>query len=282
MPETVTGLIRQGAKQLALRGIETSALDARLLMQAAADISHEDIVAESEVIVAPDVESRFWQLMERRAAFEPISRILGLREFYGREFSVTPAVLDPRGDTEILIDAALSLAKNRSPFRIADLGTGSGAIAITLLAELQDASGIATDVSAAALAVAMQNAEALGVSSRVQFARTNWLEGLDEKFDLIVSNPPYIRKGDIAGLAVDVRGFDPRIALDGGEDGLAAYRSIAAEAGEFLAPLGHVLLEIGAGQEADVKNLFEIQDFAHLSSHRDLGGHVRCICFIKA
>jgi release factor glutamine methyltransferase len=278
-PETVSGIIRQAAKQLALRGVESPALDSRLLMQAVAGLSHEDIVAEPDLILSPETVSAFWHLIERRAAFEPVSRILGRREFYGRAFRLTPDVLDPRADTEILVDAALSLARGKSLLRILDLGTGSGAIAITLLSELPHASGVATDVSREALAVATANAQNLGVADRLQLIESNWFDGVDGLFDLVISNPPYIARGDIAGLAADVREFDPPLALVGGMDGLEAYRAIAIGALAFLATQGHVLVEIGAGQENDVQDLFVAHGFALIGSHRDLAGHIRCLCF---
>jgi release factor glutamine methyltransferase len=277
MSDTVASLIRRAAGQLSLRGIETAALDARLLLQASAELSHSDVIAEPDLILAPEAVERFWSLMERRTAFEPVSRILGVREFYGREFQVTPAVLDPRADTEVLIEAALPLGKAKGSFRILDLGTGSGAIIITLLAELPHATGVATDVSEAALAVASSNARKLGVSGRLTFVHASWFEGLGGQFDLIVSNPPYIPVDDIAGLAPDVRDFDPREALSGGPDGLMAYRQIAAGAAGFLAAGSHVLLEIGAGQEAGVRALFEASRFRLESQFRDIGGHIRVL-----
>lgn len=279
MPETVAGLMRHAAKQLSLRGIETAALDARLLLQSAAGITHADIVAGPDLNLPADVTAHFLLLVERRCAFEPVSRILGTREFYGRSFRVTPDVLDPRADTETLIGATLALAKEKLPLRILDLGTGSGAIVVTLLAELPEALAVATDLSAAALQVAKGNAEALGVANRVRFVRANWFDGVDGQFDFIVSNPPYIPLGDIAGLAVDVREFDPAKALDGGPDGLEAYRRIASGAGGHLAPKGHVILEIGAGQENAVNDLFKGQGFNRESRHFDLAGHVRCLAF---
>ena len=279
MPETVAGLVRRAAKQLSLRGSDTAALDARLLLQAAASITHADFVAGPDLILPADVTARFWLLVERRCNFEPISRILGAREFYGRSFRVTPDVLDPRADTETLIGATLALAKDKVPLRILDLGTGSGAIVVTLLAELPGALAVATDLSAAALQVAKGNAEALGVANRARFVRANWFDGVDGRFDFIVSNPPYIPLGDIACLAVDVREFDPAKALDGGPDGLEAYRRIASGAEGNLAPKGHVILEIGAGQENAVNDLFRGQGFDRESRHFDLAGHVRCLVF---
>ncbi len=255
----------------------TAALDARLLMQFAADMRHEEIVAEPDLILAPDLAQRFWSFVARRCASEPVSRIVGSREFYGREFKVTPAVLDPRADTETLIAAALPLARGKC--RILDLGTGSGAIIVTLLAERPEASGVASDASEAALGVARVNAEAQGVSARLRLLRADWFDGIEGRFDLIVSNPPYIASAEIAGLAIDVRGFDPLAALDGGVDGLGAYRRIAAGAPGYLMPKGHVLVEIGAGQEGDVRRLFEAEGLVSGGQAFDLGGHVRCLAF---
>lgn len=281
MSETRRALLKKAGERLAAGGIETAALDARLLFQVASGLRHEDIVAEPDLMVPPDVAARFSKFIERRCKFEPVSRILGSREFYGRSFRVTPDVLDPRADTETLIGAALGLVKGKAPLRILDLGTGSGAIVVTLLAELPGATAVASDLSAAALAVAKGNAEALGVAGRASFVQANWFEGIDGRFDLIVSNPPYIPLGDIAGLAPDVREFDPARALDGGPDGLEAYRRLAGGAGSHLAPQGHVVLEIGAGQENAVNNLFRAEGFDRESRHFDLSGHVRCLVFTR-
>ena len=238
-------------------------------------------MAEPDLIVPPDAAARFSSFIERRRKSEPVSRILGNREFYGRSFRVTPDVLDPRADTETLIEAVLALAKDQVPIRILDLGTGSGAIAVTLLAELPGATVVASDLSAATLRVAKGNAEALGVAGRASFVQANWFEGIGGRFDLIVSNPPYVPLGDIAGLARDVREFDPPRALDGGPDGLEAYRRIAGGAGGHLAPKGHIVLEIGAGQENAVNNLLKGQGFAQESRHFDLSRHVRCLVFSR-
>ncbi len=281
MSETRRALLKQAGERLAAGGIETAALDARLLFQAASGLRHEDIVAEPDLGVPPDVAARFSVFIERRCKFEPVSRILESREFYGRSFRVTADVLDPRADTETLIGAALGLVKGKGSSRILDLGTGSGAIAVTLLAELPGATAVASDLSEAALAVAKGNAEALGVAGRASFVQANWFEGIGGKFDLIVSNPPYIPLGDIAGLAPDVREFDPQRALDGGPDGLEAYRRLAGGAASHLALQGRVVLEIGAGQENAVNELFAGQGFARESRHFDLSGHVRCLVFTR-
>ena len=282
MPDTLRELLRDAGKQLAALGIETAALDARLLLQAASGLRHEDIVAEPDMVLAASKVARFKMFVGRRGAFEPVSRILGQREFFGRRFRVTPDVLDPRADTETLIEAVLGVAKGKWPLRILDLGTGSGAIVVTLLAELPDATAVATDLSAAALDVAKDNALALGVAGRASFVQANWFSGVEGRYDFIVSNPPYIPLGQIAGLAPDVRGFDPAWALDGGPDGLEAYRRIAGRAENHLTPGGQVFLEIGAGQENRVNEVFLAQGFVPESRHFDLGGHVRCLVFRRA
>ncbi len=281
MSDTVRALILAARELFAAKDIDSGALDARLLLQAAAGLTHELIVAEPDMLVSADVVVRFSNFVDRRCQLEPVSRILGWREFFGRRFRVTPAVLDPRADTETLIEAALTFARAKKNFRFLDLGTGSGAIAVTLLAELPAARGVATDLSGAALAVAQANGEALGVSARLQLLQANWFSGIEGRFDLIASNPPYIPLGDIADLAEDVRDYDPLRALDGGPDGLEAYRRIADGAREFLTASGRVLVEIGAGQAPEVQRIFATRGLSMAGQYTDLGGHVRCLTFAE-
>lgn len=278
MSESISALLNAARKALYEADIELSALDTRLLLQAASGLSHAEIVAEPEMLLSPKQEVVFKDFVRRRLAHEPVSRILGLREFYGRSFHVTPAVLDPRADTETLIELALELVSDRAG-RMLDIGTGSGAIAVTLLAERPQLSGMAVDLSVDALHVAKQNALANGVSGRLQFHHGAWFTGLAEKFDLIVSNPPYIPHGDIAGLSVEVKDHDPHLALDGGPDGLFAYRAIATGAAPFLNPKGLVIVEIGAGQAEDVGLIFAQHGFQSAGQKRDLGGHMRALAF---
>lgn len=279
-PDTAGRLIAEARRAFEAAKIDTAALDARLLLQHAAGLTHEEIAAEPDRAVGAAEAKRFRELVARRTAREPVSRILGEREFHGRGFEVTAAVLDPRPDTETLIDAALALRP--APRRLLDLGTGSGAIIVTLLAEWPDATGIATDLSAAALAVAARNARRHRVNGRVDFIHGNWFESVAGRFDLIVSNPPYIPLGEIAGLAADVRDFDPPRALDGGPDGLEAYRRIAARAGAHLEPQGAVLVEIGAGQGEAVEAIFRTAGLSCRDRVLDLGGHLRCLGFYQA
>jgi release factor glutamine methyltransferase len=257
--------------------LDTPALDARLLLQHVTGLSQADLIARSDEPVSDANTKAFRALVERRARHEPVSRIIGAREFYGRQFEVTPDVLDPRADTEVLIEAALALLPQDKPLRLLDLGTGSGIIAITLLAERPIATALAIDVSDQALEAARRNAAQNGVTLETKGG--SWFEGVEGTFDAILSNPPYIETSDIAGLSRDVRDHDPHVALDGGEDGLQCYRVIASQAGQHLKPSGFVAVEIGAGQADDVVEIFRQNGFVCRSTHRDLAGHTRCLVF---
>ena len=223
-------------------------LDARLLLCHAAGLSHEAYVAGLNAALAPDTAARFGAFVERRLAGEPVSRIVGVREFYGRPFRIDASTLDPRPDTETLIEAALGLVDREAPLTILDLGTGSGCILITLLAELPKASGVGVDASQSALDLAQANARALGVAAQASFLASDWLEAVEGRFDLVVANPPYLFTADLAGLAREVADHDPLAALDGGPDGLSAYRRIVPGLGKVLRPGGFALFEIGPGQ----------------------------------
>ncbi len=279
MADTVGEALRLGRARLLAAGSPTAMLDARLLLQEAADLSHEQVVAEPDAALTPVESDCYAAMLARRERGEPVSRIIGRREFFGRDFVVTPDVLDPRPDTETLIDLVLRMAGELSQVRVLDLGTGTGILAVTLLAEWPDARGLATDVSPAALAVARANAEAHGVHARLSFHQGDWFSGLDGQFDVIVSNPPYIPSAAIAGLDRGVKDHDPRAALDGGADGLAPYRVIAAAAKAHLRPGGVVAVEFGAGQAEAVADIFHGAGFARWGEGVDLGGHVRCAAF---
>lgn len=269
-------------------GFATPDLDARLLAMGAARVTREDIMRTPDL---PLSRAAAWLLdgfKARRLGHEPVSRILGVREFYGRPFRVSLHVLDPRPETETLVEAALEVIVaegwRERPIRILDVGTGTGCILLTLLAELPAAHGLGSDVSQNALEVALDNAEALGLESRASFDHRRSLEprlrDSEEEFDIVVSNPPYIPTGVIGGLDLGVRDFDPPGALDGGADGLEIYRELAA--GLLAAvPNGWSLFEVGAGQAVDVEHILR----AALPEHRvamvrvwrDLGGHDRCV-----
>ena len=271
------------ARALRDAGAETPALDARLLLCLATGLTHEALIAHGQEPIAPEEAARLAGYVARRLDGEPVSRIRGTRDFYGRDFLIDACTLDPRPDTETLVDAALdTIAQNGwkdRPLELLDLGTGSGCILLTLLAELPQAEGVGTDASEGALRVAAENARRLGVAPRARFLAADWLDGMEGQFDLIVSNPPYIPSAEIAGLAREVAAYDPRPALDGGADGLDAYRRIAEGAGALLAPGGQLLVEIGASQADAVLALLREAGFpvGEASVRWDLAGRPRCI-----
>jgi release factor glutamine methyltransferase len=265
-------------------GIDTPELDARLLLCHAARLTHEAYIARAGGELGGAAATRLELLIARRLGREPVSRIIGTREFYGRGFLVDRHALDPRPDTETLIEAALDLVDRRGSrhrsLNLLDLGIGTGCILITLLAELPKARGLGTDLSGAALDLAAANAVRLGVTDRASFVVADWLDGVDGSFDLIVSNPPYIASAEIAGLPEEVFGHDPRLALDGGPDGLAAYRRIAASARQVLAPNGKILVEIGSSQAEQVAEIFAKAGLTldrDGAIRRDLAGRARLV-----
>jgi release factor glutamine methyltransferase len=264
-------------------GIETPELDSRLLLCHAASLSHEVYMARLDLALRPETARRLDDFVARRLKREPIARILGGREFYGRSFLIDRHTLDPRADTETLIEAALDLVGRHGwrerPLTLLDLGTGTGCILVTLLAELPRATGIGTDLSAAALSLARANACRLGVQTRAAFVAADWLDAIVGEFDLILSNPPYVPAAQIAELAPEVAGYDPALALDGGPDGLDAYRRIAAKVSRALRPGGCLIVEIGAGHADAVLSLLRTAGLRAQEDNvrRDLAGQSRAI-----
>jgi release factor glutamine methyltransferase len=253
-------------------------LDARLLLCHAAGLTHEAYVAGLNDTLAPDAAARFGAYVARRLAGEPVSRIIGIREFYGRSFRIDASTLDPRPDTETLIEAALALAGHEGPLKLIDLGTGSGCILVTLLAELPLTTGIGIDKSLPALELARANAASLGVGNRARFMAGDWLDAVQGTFDLVVANPPYLSAADMAGLSNEVGAHDPRGALDGGPDGLSAYRSIAPRLGKVLRPGGIALFEIGHTQAEAVSGLLAGEGLIlDQGPWRDLAGRPRVV-----
>jgi release factor glutamine methyltransferase len=245
--------------QLGKAGIASARLDARLIVQHATRLSHEQLIADTQRAITERESRSIEKMALRRAAHEPVSRLLGEREFYGRIFRIDQHTFDPRPDTETLVETVLKIVRLRSSsgqgWRIGELGTGSGAIIVTLLAELPEAIGVAGDMSSEALAIARENALRHKVANRVDLVNGSWFEGFTGSFDMIVSNPPYIAEEDMAALAPEVRLYDPVKALDGGPDGLKAYRQIAKDARRYLRINGYCCLEIGSGQEEKVTNI---------------------------
>ena len=260
------------------QGFAPPALDAKLLTGYGLGLSALDMaVREGEPVEAGAAE-RIAALMQRRMTGESVARIIGEREFYGLAFALNGATLEPRPETELLADMALDTLPKGG--RLLDLGTGTGCIPIAVLVNQPDATGVATDLSAEALVAAQGNAGRHGVAERLAFLQGSWFAALasgGETFDLIVSNPPYINSAVIETLADEVKSFDPRLALDGGPDGLAPYRVIAQEAGNWLKPGGRVLVEIGHDQGEAVLDLFEAAGFSEVTLHKDLNGLDRVV-----
>ena len=253
-------------------------LDARLLLCHAAGLTHEAYVAGLNDTLAPDAAARFGACLARRLAGEPVSRILGIREFYGRPFRIDASTLDPRPDTETLIEAALSLVSREAPLRLLDLGTGSGCVLITLLAELPFAIGLGIDKSLEALEISRANAQILRVGDRARFLARDWLDAVQGSFDLVVANPPYLSAADMAGLSQEVGAHDPRDALDGGPDGLSAYRRIVPHLGKVLRPGRIALFEIGHTQAEAVSQLLAGEGLIlEQEPWRDLAGRPRVV-----
>jgi len=270
------------AAHLRDNGIESPDLDARLLIGAALDLDHTGLATQATRKITDDEAAIIEGYAARRIAHEPIARILGRKEFWGLDLQLSNDTLVPRPDTETVVEATLDILRSQSraghALCIADIGTGSGAILLALLSELPAARGIGTDISPGALATAEMNAHRLGLASRASFIRCDYAAALSGPFDLIVSNPPYIRSADIAALDPDVRDHDPHLALDGGADGLDAYRVIVPRAADLLAPHGLLILEVGYDQSIPVG---EIMRAAGLSLPRpprtDLGGIHRAV-----
>jgi release factor glutamine methyltransferase len=275
---TLKALLAQGRERLAAAGVAAPALDARLLLQHVLQWEASALIAEGDSAASAALQQHYLELVERRAAREPVSKITGFREFYGRLFHVSADVLDPRADSETLIELALHLGDG-APRRVLDLGTGSGVLLLTLLAERTGWRGVGVDLSHDALAIARQNASALGLHERFMFLHGNWFEGVSGSFDLIISNPPYIESAVVPTLEPEVFRHDPLLALDGGPDGLEAYRAIARGAAAQLAEGGHVLVEIGAGQAADVLGIFGCHGLVLAGERHDLSGTMRVLAF---
>lgn len=274
---TRAALIARAAARLAGAGVPEPERDARLLYRWAAGMDGAGLAAALADPASPRETACFETAIEAREGRAPVSHITGGREFWGRRFRVTPAVLDPRPETETLIAHAL---EGPAPRRILDLGTGSGCILLTLLAEWPGTRGVGTDISAAALEVAAENARRLGVADRTELVASDWCDGLGGiggPFGLIVSNPPYIAGDEIAGLTPEVRLHEPLAALSPGGDGLDAYRRIAAGVGPLLAPEGRILLEIGPHQATDVGRILAAAGITVTAVLPDLDGRNRVV-----
>lgn len=272
---TVLKLLRWTADYFDGRGIDSPRLDAELLLADTLRLDRVGLYLNFERPLQADELTVYREKVRRRAGREPLAYILGETEFWSLPFTVTPAVLIPRPDTELLVEEALKRLTGAA--RVLDVGTGSGALAITLAHERPECRSVAIDVSAAALAVAAENARKNGVAERIEFCHADLAALPDGPFDLIVANPPYIPRDDLATLMPEVRDFEPRLALDGGHDGLDAYRALARQAGAVLAPEGWLLAEVGIGQASVVQELFAGAGLTELLVSRDLAGIERVV-----
>lgn len=285
MSERLDALMIEAKARLRASGGETPDLDARLLVEWATGATRLDLISTPEQLVEAEKVEALRDAVERRVRGEPVHRIIGVREFYGLPFQLSPETLEPRPDTETLVELVIPALENLHEkhhcVELLDMGTGTGAIMIALLNRFEHLHGVAVDISEGALATARINALANGVSARFAALHSDWFAALSGQFHMIVSNPPYIPHEDIAQLSREVREHDPHAALDGGMDGLDFYRALAEHAGAYLYEDGMVAVEIGAGQFQDVKALFEKANFSLVGDASDLGGHRRAMIFAQ-
>lgn len=271
-----TAAVAMAAATAKLRaaGVPDPARDARILLAHAASVDAARITLIAPEEIAPEISERYEHLVSLRAVRVPVSHLVGERAFYGRGFKVSREVLDPRPETESLIEAALG-----APFeRVLDLGTGSGCILVTLLAERDTATGVGVDLSEGACLQASANAVLQGVAERAQIVQSDWFEAVEGRYDLIVSNPPYLAQSEMAAIAPELALHEPAMALTDGEDGLSVYRLIAERAQQYLTAQGRVLTEMGWQQGADVRAIFESAGWADVVILPDLDGRDRVIC----
>lgn len=269
---------RAARDRLAGSGIENAARDAQLLAREVLGMDATGLILAEGEVLTPETLAAFEALVSRRLSGEPVARIRGTQEFYGLSFALGPETLIPRPETEMLVDFGLGVLKDRPAPRILDLGTGTGCIALALLANLPGATGVGIDLAPDAVAQARANAMTLGLAGRFAALEGDWFGPVaGERFDLIVSNPPYVAGGTIAGLSPEVRDFDPRRALDGGPDGLDPYRIIAGAARAYLRPGGWLALEIGFDQGQMVRSMLSGAGLAEIGVAPDLAGHDRMV-----
>ncbi|CAN7639522.1 peptide chain release factor N(5)-glutamine methyltransferase [Mesorhizobium sp. LjNodule214] len=283
LPEVLGLLLRAARERVAAAGVADPALDARLIVEHFSGTTRTQAIAEPQQAVDPNAVAAIDAALNRRIAGEPVHRILGYREFYGLRFELSPETLEPRPDTETLVEAVLpfvgATVERQGECRILDLGTGTGAIALALLSAVPGAVATGVDLSEGVLATARRNAETLGLSDRFETLRSDWFAKVSGRYHVIAANPPYIPSQDIGNLQDEVRDFDPLLALDGGADGLGPYRIIAAEAARFLEVQGRVVVEIGHTQRNEVTAIFATAGYSLAGAFRDLGGNDRVLVF---
>lgn len=283
LPDRLGPLLVAVRKRLEAAGVDDPALEARILVEHFTDTTRLDALTNPDQAVDDSQRVAVVSAFAARIEGKPVYRIIGQREFYGLPFTLSPDTLEPRPDTEALVELALPVVRQASAqkgqCRILDLGTGTGAVALALIANVPQAEAVATDISPGALETASRNADMHGNGNRFSTCLSDWFDSVEGRFDLIVSNPPYIPTTDVKGLDVEVRDHDPLRALDGGADGLDPYRIIAAKAADFLSENGHIAVEIGHTQKADVENIFTNEGYALERMARDLGKRDRAMLF---
>jgi len=271
-------LLKHAVAELAKHNIATPELDARVLLQHITNFSLEVIYLQPELEISPDIVAEFSQLLVRRVNYEPVAKIIGSKPFWMSDFITNVHTLDPRPDSEVIIEAALKLLPNRSgDFSFLDFGTGTGCLLLSLLQEFPKAIGIASDISTQALKVTKQNVQLLNLQKRVSLIEQNWGDALIGQFDLIVSNPPYIPTNEIITLAKEVQLYDPEQALNGGEDGLECYRYLAKQILLLLKPNAYAILEFGFGQGESIRRIFKEDGYLIHEMLFDLNGTERAI-----
>ncbi|WP_455477268.1 peptide chain release factor N(5)-glutamine methyltransferase [Bartonella sp. B41] len=280
---SLNNIIRKTQKELHTQGISEANLDAKILVEWITGTNETDKVLRPNICLSSQQITQLEIAIKRRISGEPVHRIIGVREFYGIPFILSRDTLEPRPDTETLIEIVLPILTKKmeksKKITLLDMGTGSGAIAVTILKQITKSYAVAVDISEDALKTATKNAKNVGVLDRFTPLLSNWFDSVTGQFDLIISNPPYIPEEDIKNLAREVRLHDPLRALIGGKDGLDFYRKIANKAGFFLKEKGHIAVEIGYSQEKEVRNLFERKGFRYLEMLKDLGGIPRALLF---
>jgi len=274
----ISEILGTAKQHLKSSGIGSPFLDAELLLAHALGKNREFVIGRPEYQLSESEREVFAGFIKRRASFEPVAKITGTKEFWGRGFLVSGATLDPRPDSESLIEAVLELFPDKnSAFSILDFGTGSGCLPLTLLAEYPQTQAIGVEINQDTLNIAILNAQKIGLAKRINFILNDWAEGMEGKFDLIISNPPYIKKSDIKKLAPEVSIYEPILALDGGDDGLECYRKLAPKLTGLLNKGGYAVFEFGKGQHYDIKGIFEDAGMNFVSFQNDLSGEPRCI-----
>lgn len=265
-----------------LKNSETSTLDTKIILANILNINKNELILYKNKVLTVQQENDFKSFLSRRLIGEPVSKIFHKKAFWKYNFFTNENVLDPRNDSEILIETVLNECKNsiNEKINILDLGTGSGCLIITLLKEFKNANGLAVDINEKSLEVAKKNAVDLQVDSRLQFIKNNWNDNIDKQFDIIVSNPPYIKSDDITALSNDVKNFDPLLALDGGDNGLECYKYLAEHLMKNCKESTKIFLEIGYEQANDVRQLFEHNNFKYIKLVQDLQGLDRVLVFI--